>query len=237
VELGDMFAGVEVDAPYRALRLSFSGTGHTRPGRTAFVDESPGGDVAVAFDVELEATSAPVDWSALLSRMGVEGTERNHYEQGLRWNGRLHAGGRTIDAEGLAVRDHTWGARQYDGFDYAWWTPTAFDDGSFVTGVSLKLGDAWVGGSFAADGEDVRVFPVHLVEPDGAPEPALYDRARITAGDRTLDAVVRTHVPVRYPGFGLPFVSSEAFSIVTDAAGRTGFGTVEINRREGSTPG
>ena len=232
VELGDTFAGVEVDAPYRALRLSFSGTGRTRPGRTVFVDESPGGDVAVGFDVELEAASAPVDWSALLSRMAVEGTERNHYEQGLRWSGRLHAGGRTIDAAGLAVRDHTWGARQYDGFDYAWWTPTAFDDGSFVTGVSLKLGDAWVGGSFAADGEDVRVFPVHAVEPDGAPEPAAYDRARITAGDRNLDAVVRTHVPVRYPGFGLPFVSSEAFSVVTDDAGRTGFGTVEINLRE-----
>jgi hypothetical protein len=228
VALDATFAGVEVVAPFRALQLSFSGTGRRRGGRTAFIDEGPG-HVAVAFDIELEATSAPVDWGVLLSRMAVEGTERNHYEQGLRWKGRLHADGRTIDAEGLAVRDHTWGARQYDGFDYAWWTPTALDDGTFVTGVSLKLGEAWVGGSFAADGEDVQMFLAHQVDVEGPAGPASYDRATVQAGDGTLDAVVRTHIPVRYPGFGLPFVSSEGFATVTDDRGRTGFGTVEIN--------
>jgi hypothetical protein len=176
---------------------------------------------AGGLDVSLQAISAPLDWSALLAGMGVAGTERDHYEQGFRWGD-----------GGLCVRDHTWGARDYSTFDTAWWTPMVFADGTYVSGVVVTKGDASVGGGFLVEGEGVTMLDDYAVTiSEGEPDSRRYRQARVTGGPVEATADVRVHVPVGYPGFGLPFLSSEGLSTVR-WNGRVGFGSVEINRAQ-----
>lgn len=227
--LDDGFAGVQVRRPFEALRLDSRVTGRERDGEH-FIALRGGDLVKVGIELDLDALSAPVDWNALLEGMGVPGTERDHYEQGLRWRGDVTIGDTTVTASGLAVRDHTWGVRSYDGFERAWWTPLCFDDGTYLTGVSLDVGGESVGGSILArPGEAPSLLQGHAVSATPVDDAGGYDSAVVNAGGCVVDAAVRVHLPVPYPGFGLPFLSSEAFCQLS-WEGRTGFGTVELNR-------
>lgn len=227
--LDDGFAGVQVVRPFEALRLDARLAGRERDGEH-FVALHGGSDVKLGFEVELDAVSPAVDWNALLEGMGVPGTERDHYEQGLRWRGEVTIGDATVAASGLAVRDHTWGVRSYDGFSRAWWTPMCFDDGTYLTGVSLDVGGQSVGGSIIArPGEEPALLQGHAVTASPGDDAGEYQQVVVDAGGCVVDAEARVHLPVPYPGFGLPFLSSEAFCELS-WDGQGGFGTVEINR-------
>ena len=101
-----------------------------------------------------------------------------------------------------------------------------FDDGTYLTGVSLAIGDRWVGGGFCA-GSDL-IHPHHVT---ATPSVSFggYSTASISLGPQTASARVVEHVSVPYADFGLPFCSSEGYAELTMGE-RRGFGSIELNR-------
>jgi hypothetical protein len=187
---------------------------------------------SLAVEVVVESLLAPVDWREALASLMASGTERDHYEVGARFSAGLTIGARTVEASGLSVRDHTWGVRGYGALDEAWWTPMVFDgpDPAYLTGVSVRYGDRWIGTGIVAESNGSRVLPSHEVEvTEGAIGPAGYRSATIRSGAATVRATVAAHAHVSYPEWAPGFWLNDAFCAV-EWDGRRGFGIVELNR-------
>lgn len=206
--------GLEIDIdPFRTWRVSLETDG-------------------LGFDVVVESLLPPVDWREALASLMASGTERDHYEVGARFTGRLVLGGNTVEASGLLVRDHTWGVRGYGALDEAWWTPMVFADPepAYFTGVSVRYGDRWIGTSIAVDATGTRVLPAHTVEvTDGSAGPAGYASVVVRADPAVVSATTAAHAHVPYPEWAQGFWLNDAFCSV-EWDGRRGFGIVELNR-------
>ncbi len=206
--------GLEIDIdPFRTWRVSLETDG-------------------LGFDVVVESLLPPVDWREALASLMASGTERDHYEVGARFTGRLVLGGTTVEASGILVRDHTWGVRGYGALDEAWWTQMVFADPEpdYFTGVSVRYGDRWIGTSIAVDAAGTPVLPAHTVEvTDRSAGPAGYRSVVVRADPAVLAATTAAHAHVPYPEWAQGFWLNDAFCSV-EWDGRRGFGVVELNR-------
>lgn len=225
--------GLEIDIdPFRTWRVA--------------LDTIDGQGRPLGVDVVVESLLPPVDWREALATLMASGTERDHYEVGARFRGRLTVGGAAVDADGLLVRDHTWGVRGYEALDEAWWTPMVFTDPepAYFTGVSVRYGDRWIGTSIAVDPSGTRVIPTHeVVVEDGEAGPAGYRSVTVRAEPpapaappgqaATVEATatVGAHAHILYPEWAQGFWLNDAFCTV-EWAGRQGFGIIELNRVE-----
>jgi len=213
--------GLEIDIdPFRTWRVALEGADDQgRP---------------LGIDVAVESLLPPVDWREALASLMASGTERDHYEVGARFTGRLAVDGAAIDVDGLVVRDHTWGVRGYGALDEAWWTPMVFTDPepAYFTGVSVRYGDRWIGTSIAVDASGTRVIPAHEVALlDGEAGPAGYRSVAVRAALVEVAATVAAHAHVPYPEWADGFWLNDAFCSA-EWNGRSGFGIVELNRIE-----
>jgi hypothetical protein len=226
---GGEMASASIDAPL--------GAGLKAPGLKIDIDPFRTWRVALdtnglGFDVVVESLLPPADWREALASLMASGTERDHYEVGARFTGRLTVGGSTVEASGLLVRDHTWGVRGYDALDEAWWTPMVFagPEPAYFTGVSVRYGDRWIGTSIAVDAAGTRVLPSHDVEvTTGEAGPAGYGSVVVRADPVQVSATTAAHAHVPYPEWAQGFWLNDAFCSV-EWDGRRGFGIVELNR-------
>lgn len=224
---------VEVVEPFRRLDVVADVQGRVGPGPSGVLALG-GGDVPVRLDLRLEADLPPIDWAEALAGFPVAGTERDHYEVAHRWAGTISVGDRRVAARGLAVRDHTWGAREYDRFSTAMWFPACFDDArAYVSGVVVELDGTWHGIGIAADEDGVAAAAAVDFAADGPLAIGGYRAASVgfePAGRARVEVAATTdlHLPVHYPGFTAGHLCNEAYSHVRWGE-RRGFGTIELN--------
>jgi hypothetical protein len=187
----------------------------------------------IAMDLALISTLPAVDHAAVLAELGLPGAERDHYEAVGRLTGRVTVDGGDLTVEGLFVRDHTWGTREYQRFGASWWGPTCFDGGAaYAGGVAVELGDRVVGYGLVADDDGVASAAAVALELDGEPEPGGYrgTTIRYQPADREAVELVSTthrHLCTTFPGFGADRRWNEAYSSCR-WGDRSGFGTREL---------
>ena len=204
----------EVDAPFERSRWSWRGG-------------------ALRLDLELRSHLPAVDHAAALERLGLAGAERDHYEAVGRCTGTVAVGGDEVTIDGLFVRDHTWGVREYQRFGASWWWPTCLDGGdAYAGGVAVDLGDRTVGYGLVADADGVAIGTDVSVELDGTAEPGGYAATtiRYTPEGRApveLTSTTRRHLCTTFPGFGPDRRWNEAYSDCAWGA-RRGFGSREL---------
>jgi len=233
-------AGLEVSTlePFRRWRVRYDGAG--RVGITdglLCVDGS--GATVLHLDVVLEALGPPLDMGEGMRLLAEVGNDGGHYEQGMRWRGTARAGGATVSAAGLAVRDHSWGVRHLVGVTGVWWAPMAIagPEPLQLGGVRLIAGDQEVPFAFRQDEPGGLVAFRHFaVDIPPADHDRLWDGTGLQYGPEgepgALSVAARRalRLPIAYPeGWGAPFVSDETLCTVTLDDGRSGFGIVEWN--------
>ncbi|MDQ2649545.1 MAG: hypothetical protein M3Z03_08315, partial [Actinomycetota bacterium] len=189
------------------------------------------GDLAI--DVRLASTLPPIDHAAALATLQLAGSERDHYEAIGRFSGTVSVAGATVPVDGLFVRDHTWGAREYHRFGPSWWWPTCFDGGAaYAGGVAVALEDRTVGYGLVADEHGVAATPVVELEVDGQAAPGGYAGTTIRYVPEgrepvALTSVTRRHLCTTFPGFGADRQWNEAYSTCRWGP-REGFGSREL---------
>jgi hypothetical protein len=204
----------EVEAPYERTRCRWRGGG-------------------LALDLELRAHLPAVDHHEVLQALGLAGAERDHYEVAGRCAGRIEVDGAELAIDGLFVRDHTWGVREYHQFGASWWWPTCFDGGdAYAGGVAVDLGDRVVGYGLVADADGLAAATDVSVEVAGAAEPGGYTGTTIRytpegRGPVELTSTTRRHLTTTFPGFGVDRRWNEAYSTCRWDE-RHGFGTREL---------
>jgi len=107
--------GVDVKAvvPLERLKIRYSGSGARGPDDDGFFGERKG-DVPFGFDIEMISEHPAVTWTEVTRKLNMDPLRSGtRYEQGARWKGRLWSGDQVIEAEGLLVRDHSWGPRAW----------------------------------------------------------------------------------------------------------------------------
>ncbi len=190
-----------------------------------------GGGLAV--DLRLRSHLPAVDHAEVLVALGLPGAERDHYEAVGRVEGRITVAGSDLDVAGTFVRDHTWGAREYQRFGASWWWPTCFDGGdAYAGGVAVELGDRTVGYGLVADAAGVAAATDVSLEVDGAAAPGGYTGTTIRyspAGREpvVLTSVTQRHLCTTFPGFGPDRQWNDAYSQCR-WGDRSGFGSREL---------
>lgn len=137
-------SGLDIDiaAPLERLRIRYAGTGAVGPDGDGFYG-ARSGDVGFGFDIEMISGHPPVNWSPHDEIAGFDlSFAGNRYEQGARWQGRLWIGDQDIEAQGLLVRDHSWGRRRWTHSNVGgFWIPMVFDGGRrFISGICSTRG-------------------------------------------------------------------------------------------------
>lgn len=143
--LGAPGLDANVVRPMEETRLRYEGQGHVGRDEDGFYG-ALSGDVPFSFDIEMTSRHHPVNWSPHDAIIGLDPkVAGNHYELGAQWSGKLRIGDREVEASGLLVRDHSWGARQWTkrttgGF----WAPMVFDNGRrFISGCLSLSHEGW----------------------------------------------------------------------------------------------
>jgi hypothetical protein len=187
----------------------------------------------LALDLRLSSHLPAVDHADVLDTLGLPGAERDHYEAVGRFEGTLGVDGDDVAVAGLFVRDHTWGAREYQRFGASWWWPTCFDGGdAYAGGVAIELGDRTVGYGLVADADGVAAATDVAVAVAGAASPGGYEATTITYSPEgrapvVLTSATRRHLCTTFPGFGPDRQWNDAYSACT-WGDRTGFGSREL---------
>ena len=143
--LGVPGLAADVVRPMEQIRLRYDGMGAVGPDSQGFFG-AQSGETAFGFDIEMVSEHQPVNWSPHDAIIGLDPkVAGNHYEAGARWSGRLRVGDREIEAAGLLVRDHSWGARQWSkGTTGGYWAPMVFDGGRrFFSGCIALIDGEW----------------------------------------------------------------------------------------------
>ena len=225
---------IHVVEPFHRWRVTHDGTGTLGRGPFGFVGEGFGPDAAVGFEVELDSPLGAIDHAEVLSALSFPGTERDHYEACGTWHGTLRAGDERIEAEGLFVRDHTWGERQYARLSSAWWFPSCFDDGgTYLGGVVVRSESRTGGYAILADRGgveatmDVELTATGVLAPQGYPTTTLVATFP-ERGVVTVDSTTRVHLPHHFPGFAPGYYTNDALSSLA-WDDRSGFGPRELN--------
>jgi predicted secreted hydrolase len=192
----------------------------------------------MAIDVEMDADLPPVDNDYGADERDASITTGRHYEQGLRFRGRLQVGDDVLDVSGLAIRDHTWGTRRLVGVDRVWWTPVAVLGAvpSFVRATDVWQGEARTSRAMfmGPDGSVTEYHTVDVTADDLTGDGPLSAWIELSGGAEPVRA--RVHGLARLPmvyleGWGeRAMVSDETFGVATLDDGTTGFAVVEWNR-------
>jgi hypothetical protein len=188
---------------------------------------------AIELDLVASSTLGAVDHAEVLATLGLPGAERDHYEAVGRISGRVSVDGADLSIDGLFVRDHTWGAREYHRFGASWWWPTCFDGGqAYASGVAVDLGDRTVGYGLVADAGGVAASATVSLAVTGSAEPGGYTGTTIAYEPEgrapvELTSVTHRHLCTTFPGFGADRRWNEAYSTCR-WGDRTGFGTREL---------
>ena len=150
-----------------------------------------------------------------------------------RCTGTVSVDGDEVGFDGLFVRDHTWGVREYHRFGASWWWPTCFDGGdAYASGVAVDLGDRTVGYGLVADEDGVAAASEVAVEVEGEAAPGRYTATTIRYEPAGREPVVLRSTSVRhlcttFPGFGPDRRWNDAYSECTWGR-RGGFGSREL---------
>ncbi|MBA2281971.1 MAG: hypothetical protein H0W25_12180 [Acidimicrobiia bacterium] len=190
-----------------------------------------GGDLRI--DLTLESHLAPADHGAALAALQLPGTERDHYEVVGRMLGTVAIDGDEVHLDGLFVRDHTWGVRQYQQFGNSWWWPTCFDGGdAYLGGVAVDVGGQTLGYGIVVDGDGQAAGTDVAIDVDGEARPGAYTgtTVRFTPAGRepvVCVGVVDHHLCTTFPAFGPDRRWNEGFSSCR-WGDRIGFGTREL---------
>ncbi|TDD84484.1 hypothetical protein [Actinomadura rubrisoli] len=162
---------VEAIEPLRKLRLRYSGQGY---------DGSPmvQGEGLVPFGMDLKMSS-PVAPLTTDDQNAEFSWADGRYELGADWTGTLWCGSNRVAAQGLGVRDHSWGVRSVV-VDAYWWLPMYFPDPpTFISGLTVLQGGRWRGTCAVSDSDGVRQSGEPWVRPDGIPLPGAYRSATV----------------------------------------------------------
>lgn len=224
----------EVEVPWSRWRIQAELDAAEGFGPYGFLAHRPVGPTRTAIDITLESDLPPADFNAALGawadelaeRGGQHNSAQQHYEQGGRWHGTLRIGSRAVHANGLYVRDHSWGARVESNFDSGvFWTASSLDEGRIfcnAIGFPSATGTLGTGIVVTTDG----VFSTRHVGASFTPEPGLtsYDTSQVTYGFATpvvLEGRTKVHVPKYLPGSGDRRYDNNAISQVRigDAVG------------------
>jgi hypothetical protein len=147
--------------PFRLWLAEFDGLLHRVPRsqmmNDVFKDSPP--EVA-SFRVLFEAASPVWDLDkAGIARSMVLATEdlseaekqskrSHHWQQVGRSHGEITVGGKTIHLEGAAMRDHTYGPRDYAAIIGSAWFNGVFDDGMAFMAMATRVGANYIKGGF-----------------------------------------------------------------------------------------
>jgi hypothetical protein len=222
---------VDVTVPLERWRLRYDGRGTRGPAGTWTAGV---GDVPFGFDLDLHGRSPAVDWTPLVGLVDFpERVAKTHYEQGMKLTGRVWVGDSGSPVDGLLIRDHTWGFREFD-FDLGFWTPMVFGESEhFVCGSSILLHGRWVGLLMHTDAAgDVRVAAEHIARANGPLEPGRYDRASVYSfadgrEPERFDFAGRLTIPVPYQSLATGGkLMTDLYSRVT-FRNEVGFGTFQ----------
>lgn len=221
----------DVTVPLRRWKLRYAGSG--TPGAPGTWSTGTGG-VPFGFDLDLVARVPAVDWTPLVGLVDFpERVARAHYEQGMRLTGQVWVGDRHSEIDGLLIRDHTWGPREFD-FDLGFWTPMVFGDADyFVCGSSILLHGRWIGLLMHTDASGTtKVGTDHFARAHGPLVPGSYSGATVLGpspgepADR-FEFDGRLTIPVRYDSLATGGkVMTDLYSKVS-YGDRTGFGTFQ----------
>ncbi len=229
----------EPERPWERWRVGAEFDGTEGCGPSGFVAHLPAGRTTTTVDITLESDLVPADFNAALAswagelagRGGQHNTAQAHYEQGGRWHGTLRIGNRTVHANGLFVRDHSWGERTESNFDSGvFWTASSLDDGRiFCNAIGFPSAGGTVGTGIVVTEDGA--FSTRTVAASFTPEPGLrsYDRSRVEYGFAepiVLDGRTKVHVPKYLPGSGHRRYDNNAISHVR-IGDATGMGCLE----------
>ena len=236
-EIPELSAEPEVAWSRWRVHAEIDGAGGFGP--FGFIAHAPGGSTKGVIDITLESDLQPADfnqaltsWSSELSeRGGQHNSSQQHYEQGGRWHGTLRVGDRTVQTNGLFVRDHSWGARVESNFDSGvFWTASALDDGRiFCNAIGFPSPRGTIGTGILVDARGA--FMTRDVAGSFAPMPGLrsYDTSTIRYGfdePVVLEGRTKVHVPKYLPGSGERRYDNNAISYV-GIGDLTGMGCLE----------
>lgn len=220
-----------VNEPMHRLRMRLDVKGHAQD--AGWLAQPGPGTVGMEVDVEIRSLLGAADWRTVFDRLGIPGIEGEHYEVAGTWAGTLRVGDEVVEAQGLSIRDHSWGGRDYTGFDHCLWTPMVFGDGEiFVSGASILRQGGWMGFSLIQEPGSLTVVADPVVRLTGTATPRGYSGATVVAlpPDREplrAEARVLQHIPVEYPGFAPGQYLNDGLSAV-DWGPRHGFGIIEL---------
>jgi hypothetical protein len=225
--------------PFRAWRVGVDAKLAEGTGPHGLLTTSGPGDVPVQVDLHLTSDLPAVDFAGALDdivghlRTNADGPQmgrQEHYEQGGRWTGTLRVGDREVEAQGLFVRDHSWGVRSEQQRFEAFWTASCLDGGRlFANAIGIPSGGRVVGVGAVADRDGVRWTTEVAADFRPAPGIASYEDVAVTFGlgiDRTLVAETRRHIPIPLPHSGPGRYDSNAISSVRMGDSH-GFGVME----------
>jgi hypothetical protein len=151
------------ELPGKRWRLSYqgplteSGGGTVADGAVelSFHSTHPVYDYAASSDRRLVAEAiAAQKWSGSFFRQ-LKDLEQVHYEQFGRLTGRLACGGRTFELDLAAVRDHSFGSRDWSTWDRHYWLSGVSPDGHGFTAVAIRYdfcGPLYAGFTTTPDG-------------------------------------------------------------------------------------
>ena len=185
-------------------------------------------DRHLRFDLRWDAYHEVIDMHEAMGGLS-ESVAKGHYEQSGMMTGRITIGELDIDVNGFSFRDHSWGARNWEGVRI-WKTCVGQfgHDFAFAAGEITELNGnkSYLGLIF--DGKKMTPIKTATVDVDDETRPT---RGLVTLVDRQ-DAVTRIDIE-----FQLVFDMPYDFHIVHECYTRQkygdkiGYGIVEINRR------
>jgi hypothetical protein len=225
--------------PFRRWRVGVDAKLAAGAGPLGLLTTTGPGDVPVEVELDLTSALPVVDFAGALDDIvghleahgdGPQMGRQEHYEQGGRWTGTLRVGDREAQAQGLFVRDHSWGVRSEQQRFEAFWTASCLDHGTvFANAIGIPSGGRVVGVGAVADRDGVRWTTEVAASFLPMPGLATYDEVAVTYGlgiDRTLVARTRRHVPIPLPHSGRGRYDSNAISSVRMGDSH-GFGVME----------
>lgn len=258
----DCLAAPGLDAniitPFERLRMRYDGKGARGPNVAGWYGLKPG-DIDFGFEIELNTDHPVVNWTPHFKAAGwgrVDGSDAvlpgqteplagadpgDHYEMGARWKGRVWSGAQTVEAEGLLVRDHSWGPRGWSVRE-SFWAPITLDGGRTFISTCSGLWDDWKGFSIYADARGVvNVVPEVWVRTAGPVVPRqfryvdLLRRGEGLCEQYRFDAGI--HLPMmRHNSFidnpDDRFGFSHIYATVSGKGHGDGFGTVQTQPTE-----
>lgn len=218
--------------PFRRWRIQVSGTGLpvTQTGGYMGLAGEQSPTIPFALDIEFDSEVLPFDWDLLSGGALADSAGKGHYDQGGTWSGHLQLGNKRIAANGLGLRDHSWGPRNFADMEVAWFGAFVYDAGAeYLAGLAVRKNGAWQGFSGLCNAREVKILPqpkVNVIA--GGDGDGLYDAVTFDWPDRRI--TTRTRLHIKMPLLPERYLSNDAFSVMDGSSTSTGFAFIERGR-------